>query len=116
MKIGIRSKIARDVYLAARNARRFALIEGGTTFGQCSEASQDICRMLGKKARFVEGHFITEHDKEPIVHHHCWVRIGKRILDVTADQFNNEMDDGITMAAIVFGTNKQLDNRYVPKI
>lgn len=117
MKIGIKSKIAHEVYRAARSARRSALcLNGGTTWLYCSEASYNLCRLL-KQAHFVEGSFITEHDKEyPIVEGHCWVRIGRHILDVTADQFNNKIDNGTTMAAIVFGTEKQLDNRYIPKI
>jgi len=120
MKLGIIGKVPDSIIVIARQIRRKILATNGSPFGSCSDASCMLAkklRQLGYDAHMISGKFVIEKGTRiynPIRKEHCWVRIKKIIVDVTADQFNCDMND-TQMRAVVVGTSKQLQSRYKRK-
>jgi len=105
-----------EILKVARNVRRLVLKRGskhssGRSRGLCHYASHKIHESLKEKkvkSDVVCGKFYGKG--------HFYVKIGDGILDVTADQFNNNLRDAherFRMGAVVFGTAKQLQNFYL---
>jgi len=112
MIIGIERDIPIQIYNMALAVRRWVIREAGDSSGMCGEASDEICRRLkGTRYRPVYccGSFRCEADC--FWEGHCWVRFGRIILDVTADQFNVDLT-GIKMKPIVYGTRTELMRLY----
>jgi hypothetical protein len=94
----------------AERAREFVEQKyGNPPQGGCLEASKYIANMIredGGKCRVVRGRFVLDdpdmsqydEDADPEdarFPFHWWVRVGTIIVDVTADQFANEVNDHI---------------------
>lgn len=99
----------------AKKAREFIVKKyGNPPQGGCLEASKYIANMIrdeGGKCRVVKGRFVLDDpdmeqydsDIDPEAARfpfHWWVRVGTIIVDVTADQFSNEVDEPIAPICI----------------
>ena len=111
IRLGIQSPIPPKVLQIARKVRRWVIRTHRDSSGRCGVASeriQDELLKIGIQSVRQQGDFIVPDDKwetQP----HCWLRIKKYILDVTADQFN---DNRVFSQSIIWGTNEQLHQRY----
>ena len=131
MKLGLQRPLPREVWKIARRVRQEVLEENnGSSFGMCVDASwrlRDLLRKAGFRCRVCDGVFDTGWDGFGNEGHY-WVRFNRAILDVTADQFNEDIDEfneeieeegrssrKQKMAAIVYGTNAELERRYREK-
>lgn len=105
-KLGVLIPLPKKALKIARQVRKKILKDnGGNSRGMCLDASHELQRKLTEAGFFCElceGKFHLEEPEEKSVVHHYWIALNGAILDVTADQFNDEMD-GIQMAAIVYG-------------
>jgi hypothetical protein len=128
-KLGLQRQLPREVLRIARRVRQEVLEENnGSSWGMCVDASwrlRDLLRKAGFPCRVCNGVFNTGWDGFGEEGHY-WVRFNRAILDVTADQFNEgieefneEMEEEgrrcgkqTKMAAIVYGTSGELERRY----
>lgn len=113
--ISIEGKIPDAILRIAKAARRWICkISDGNPAGYCWDASSHLVGLLrrhGIGARVISGRFRTNAlglSRQG----HAYVMIGKYILDVTADQFNEQLKYH-QMRAIVWGTKVQLRGLYL---
>jgi len=116
--LGIERDIDLEVYNTALAVRRWVLRENEEPGGFCQEASRELQRRLEKKGyhpRLRCGIFRMGRDW-CITCQHWWLTLppDDAILDVTADQFNEELEvaDYLRMNPIVYGTIDELEHRY----
>lgn len=113
--IGIETKIPPEVLKIAKQVRWGVLKRCGVAAGECHPSSERIVKLLGQlgiRAVVRSCYFIIAGQNKSW---HYVVRVGDKILDVTADQFNHalrEHDQSVRMRAIVYGKNAMLDDRY----
>lgn len=90
--IGIEGVMPVEIYKAAKISRRWALSQNrGKSRGMCGYASIHLARQLenlGIEWDFVEGLVKSLSSKGGL--EHCWLVVGGRILDITADQFGKK--------------------------
>jgi len=118
---GLEEDIDHEVYNAALAVRRWVLREGDSE-GMCYDASLELSRRLQKNnipCIMIEGCFRMGRNW-CIRCTHWWVGLGpwrKMILDVTADQFNDDLQkyDLIRMKPIVYGHIDQFSGLYLPE-
>jgi hypothetical protein len=118
--IGIERDMPIHLYNVALAVRRWTLkMNGGESDGFCGDASDEIMRRLkGTRYRpvFYDGIFRCNNKRNVedgicFQAGHCWLQFGNLILDVTADQFNEDLK-GIRMKPIVYGTRTELMRLY----
>lgn len=108
----LRRRVTKDKLILelARRIRRWVKSNNGP-WGWCLDASLRLAHLLNK--HHIENHMVKGHVRingswsEP----HWWIVIGRRILDVTIDQFSG-WDEGFNPPAVFFSTNKAIGNRY----
>ena len=121
--IGVESKIPKEVYRIMKSVRRWVLsVNSGNSTFACQIAADTLKEKLHKagieNAKVIFGRFANGIPAYPNARHkipgewHCWVLLNGYILDVTADQFNSDLD-GVYMRTIVYGTPKQLRKIYI---
>ena len=110
-RLGIIGKrLPPEILLVARKVRRKILYLYGRTDWCCGLASKEIVQELRRRG-YRDVHLHSGRFGSFRTIGHAYVTVGRYILDVTADQFNDLLE-GIKMMAVVWGTRKQLQNLY----
>lgn len=114
---------ARDLRIVTRIAKRIRkklLTEQPTTDGCCYDASRMIARelrKLGYKPKLVQGDVKLDGTGIFARGFHFWLELDGRVIDVTGDQFNNEIEgDRIPEIVIepICKLNRYIKTKYEP--
>jgi hypothetical protein len=114
--LGIERALPQIILAQSQAVRRWVLSNNhGTTHNMCNDAAARLCSQLDKlgyKTEFMLGWFYVDAIWHP---QHCWVRVNRLHLDVTGDQFNDDLESykqDLQVREIVFGSLQDLHNRY----
>jgi hypothetical protein len=113
----VTAKLTEDEHILqiAQQTRDAILGEFSCTTAVCLEASKALSEKLneaGYNAKVVEGTFeidfpdqeyYDEEDEDMYIPKHFWVEVNNKLLDITADQFQDEVD-GEELQEIAYGT------------
>lgn len=120
----------KEIYEIAKKVREQIQLEIGNKdlkgfCKYCSNKIRLLLRLKGYRTKLIKGRFMVESpdlvsidpiywgSEDTYYPPHYWVEIDNLIIDVTADQFNVELDVENHMDEIVIGTYEELP-RYMP--
>jgi hypothetical protein len=99
----------REITKVASEVRKYIIDSMITTHGQCYEASTCIAeklQKLGYASRLIQGNVLLDGEGCFGKGFHYWLEVEDCVIDVTGDQFNEEIGKGKIPAVVVLPYTK----------